>query len=45
MKKKNIEDLLKLDPGVEQRKEVIKDVMRTQTQIETTLSALERLAT
>ena len=40
----NLEVLLTLDLGPEQRKEVIGDVMRTQTRIEATLTALERLA-
>ena len=40
----NLEVLLTLDLGAEQRKEVITDVMRTQTRIEATLTALERLA-
>ena len=40
----NLEVLSTLDLPDEQRKEVIADVMRTQTRIEATLSALERLA-
>ncbi|MEH3143213.1 MAG: HAMP domain-containing sensor histidine kinase [Mycobacterium kyogaense] len=40
----NLEVLMTLDLGPEQRREVIGDVMRTQTRIEATLSALERLA-
>ncbi len=40
----NLEVLLTLDLGPEQRKEVITDVMRTQSRIEATLAALERLA-
>jgi two-component system, OmpR family, sensor histidine kinase PrrB len=40
----NLEVLTTLDLGAEQRKEVIGDVMRTQTRIEGTLTALERLA-
>ena len=40
----NLEVLLTLDLAAEQRKEVIGDVMRTQTRIEATLTALERLA-
>lgn len=40
----NLEVLATLDLGVEQRKEVIGDVMRTQSRIEATLTALERLA-
>jgi signal transduction histidine kinase len=40
----NLEVLSTLDLRDEQRKEVIADVMRTQTRIEATLSALERLA-
>jgi signal transduction histidine kinase len=40
----NLEVLSTLDPPVEQRKEVIGDVMRTQLRVEATLSALERLA-
>jgi signal transduction histidine kinase len=40
----NLEVLSTLDLGDEQRKEVIGDVMRTQTRIEATLTALERLA-
>ena len=40
----NLEVLSTLDLADEQRKEVIADVMRTQTRIEATLSALERLA-
>lgn len=40
----NLEVLLTLDLGAEQRNEVISDVMRTQSRIEATLSALERLA-
>jgi signal transduction histidine kinase len=40
----NLEVLLTLDLAAEQRKEVVSDVMRTQTRIEATLTALERLA-
>ncbi|MDH6247351.1 HAMP domain-containing sensor histidine kinase [Mycobacterium sp. OTB74] len=40
----NLEVLSTLDLGADQRKEVISDVMRTQTRIEATLAALERLA-
>jgi two-component system, OmpR family, sensor histidine kinase PrrB len=40
----NLEVLATLDLPDEQRKEVINDVIRTQTRIEATLSALERLA-
>ena len=40
----NLEVLLTLDLAPEQRKEVITDVMRTQSRIEATLGALERLA-
>jgi two-component system, OmpR family, sensor histidine kinase PrrB len=40
----NLEVLLTLDLGPEQRSEVIGDVMRTQGRIEATLTALERLA-
>ena len=40
----NLEVLTTLDLADEQRKEVIGDVMRTQTRIEATLTALERLA-
>jgi len=40
----NLEVLSTLDLPDEQRKEVIADVMRTQSRIEATLSALERLA-
>lgn len=40
----NLEVLSTLDLGAEQRKEVIGDVMRTQSRIEATLTALERLA-
>jgi len=40
----NLEVLHTLDLADEQRKEVIADVMRTQSRIEATLSALERLA-
>ncbi len=40
----NLEVLATLDLPAEQRKEVIGDVMRTQTRIEATLTALERLA-
>jgi signal transduction histidine kinase len=40
----NLEVLSTLDLGADQRKEVISDVMRTQTRIEATLGALERLA-
>jgi two-component system, OmpR family, sensor histidine kinase PrrB len=40
----NLEVLAMLDLPDEQRKEVIADVMRTQTRIEATLTALERLA-
>ncbi len=40
----NLEVLSTLDLPDEQRKEVIADVIRTQTRIEATLSALERLA-
>jgi signal transduction histidine kinase len=40
----NLEVLSTLDLGDEQRKEVIGDTMRTQTRIEGTLTALERLA-
>ncbi|GFG49397.1 two-component sensor histidine kinase [Mycolicibacterium agri] len=40
----NLEVLYTLDLRDEQRKEVIADVMRTQSRIEATLSALERLA-
>ena len=39
----NLEVLMTLDLAPEQRKEVIGDVMRTQTRIEATLTALERL--
>lgn len=40
----NLEVLSTLDMTDEQRKEVINDVVRTQTRIEATLTALERLA-
>jgi two-component system, OmpR family, sensor histidine kinase PrrB len=40
----NLEVLSTLDLRDDQRKEVISDVIRTQSRIETTLSALERLA-
>jgi len=40
----NLEVLATLDMPDEQRKEVLSDVVRTQTRIEATLSALERLA-
>ncbi len=40
----NLEVLSTLDLGEEQRKEVIGDVVRTQSRIEATLTALERLA-
>ncbi|MGE0220569.1 sensor histidine kinase [Mycolicibacterium sp.] len=40
----NLEVLSTLDLGPEQRTEVIGDVMRTQSRIEATLTALERLA-
>jgi two-component system sensor histidine kinase PrrB len=40
----NLEVLSTLELPAEQRKEVIADVMRTQSRIEATLSALERLA-
>ncbi|MCV7257769.1 sensor histidine kinase [Mycobacterium shimoidei] len=40
----NLEVLSTLEMPAEQRKEVIGDVMRTQSRIEATLSALERLA-
>jgi two-component system sensor histidine kinase PrrB len=40
----NLEVLATLDMSDEQRKEVINDVIRTQSRIEATLSALERLA-
>ncbi|HEV7579390.1 MAG TPA: HAMP domain-containing sensor histidine kinase [Mycobacterium sp.] len=40
----NLEVLSTLDLPDDQRKEVISDVIRTQSRIETTLSALERLA-
>ena len=40
----NLEVLATLDLPDEQRKEVLSDVIRTQTRIEATLSALERLA-
>jgi two-component system, OmpR family, sensor histidine kinase PrrB len=40
----NLEVLSTLDLPAEQRKEVISDVMRTQSRIEATLTALERLA-
>ena len=40
----NLEVLATLDLPDEQRKEVINDVIRTQTRVEDTLSALERLA-
>ena len=40
----NLEVLATLDLGEEQRKEVVNDVIRTQTRIEATLGALERLA-
>jgi two-component system, OmpR family, sensor histidine kinase PrrB len=40
----NLEVLMTLDLGDEQRKEVTGDVMRTQRRIEATLTALERLA-
>ena len=40
----NLEVLATLDMTDEQRKEVLGDVVRTQTRIEATLSALERLA-
>jgi two-component system, OmpR family, sensor histidine kinase PrrB len=40
----NLEVLSTLDLGEEQRKEVVNDVIRTQTRIEATLGALERLA-
>ncbi len=40
----NLEVLSMVDLGDEQRKEVISDTMRTQTRIEATLTALERLA-
>ncbi|MGE2729836.1 HAMP domain-containing sensor histidine kinase [Mycolicibacterium vaccae] len=40
----NLEVLSTLDLAEEQRKEVVNDVIRTQTRIEATLTALERLA-
>lgn len=40
----NLEVLSTLDLGAEQRREVISDTMRTQSRIEATLTALERLA-
>jgi signal transduction histidine kinase len=40
----NLEVLATLDVPIEQRKELVGDVMRTQSRIEATLSALERLA-
>ncbi|MGE2734975.1 HAMP domain-containing sensor histidine kinase [Mycolicibacterium vaccae] len=40
----NLEVLSTLDLAEEQRKEVVNDVIRTQTRIEATLGALERLA-
>jgi two-component system sensor histidine kinase PrrB len=40
----NLEVLSTLDLGEDQRKEVINDVIRTQSRIEATLGALERLA-
>jgi two-component system sensor histidine kinase PrrB len=40
----NLEVLATLDLADEQRKEVVNDVIRTQSRIEATLSALERLA-
>ena len=40
----NLEVLTTLDLGAEQREEVIGDVIRTQSRIEATLTALERLA-
>lgn len=40
----NLEVLATLDMSDEQRKEVLSDVVRTQSRIEATLSALERLA-
>lgn len=40
----NLEVLATLDLGEDQRKEVLHDVIRTQSRIEATLSALERLA-
>lgn len=40
----NLEVLATMDLPIEQRKEMVGDVMRTQTRIELTLSALERLA-
>ncbi|WNG89425.1 HAMP domain-containing sensor histidine kinase [Mycobacterium sp. ITM-2016-00317] len=40
----NLEVLATLDLGAEQREEVISDVIRTQSRIEATLTALERLA-
>jgi signal transduction histidine kinase len=40
----NLEVLSTLEMPAEQRKEVIGDIMRTQTRIEATLTALERLA-
>jgi len=40
----NLEVLATLDLGEDQRKEVVGDVIRTQTRIEATLGALERLA-
>ena len=40
----NLEVLATLDMPEEQRKEVLNDVIRTQTRIEATLSAIERLA-
>jgi two-component system sensor histidine kinase PrrB len=40
----NLEVLSTLDVGEEQRKEVVNDVIRTQSRIEATLAALERLA-
>lgn len=40
----NLEVLSTLDLPDEQRKEVVQDIIRTQSRIETTLSALERLA-
>lgn len=40
----NLEVLTTLDLGAEQREEVIGDVVRTQSRIEATLTALERLA-
>jgi len=40
----NLEVLATLDLPIEQRKEMVRDVMRTQSRIEATLAALERLA-